>query len=66
MKKTTTFSISMPTELSNKLDLLCSEINVSRSTVISATTSFMLKWLEETTLDMKKQTLNSVYGKGVK
>ncbi len=44
MKKTVTVSISIPVELSNKLDKLGEELAVNRSALCTAIISLVLKW----------------------
>lgn len=57
MKKTVTVSISLPIEISGKLDLLAEELSVSRSALLTAVVSVLIKQ------DWCKSSLNSIYGK---
>lgn len=63
MKKTVTVSISLPKDISDKIDKMAEVTNITRSALITAMTSFIIKWSEEATAQAKKEVLNSLYGK---
>jgi metal-responsive CopG/Arc/MetJ family transcriptional regulator len=44
MKNTTTIAVSLPTDVAAQLDAVSKELNVSRSAVLTAVASLMLKW----------------------
>jgi predicted transcriptional regulator len=44
MKKTTTLSFSVPVEIAEELDKLSSGLNISRSALITAILTFVIKW----------------------
>lgn len=62
-KKTKTAAISFPTELLNKIDEISTNAHISRSAFVTAMTSFIIRWSEETSAQVKKEALNSLYGK---
>ena len=46
-KNTTTISISIPNDLSTKLDELCKELNVGRSALTTAMLNISINWLDK-------------------
>ena len=74
MKTTETVSFSLPVKLLEQVDNKATELNISRSALLTAIISVSMKWVEEASkngvlyfdtdsVQDKKNLLNSLYGK---